>query len=94
MLADLEEKKPDTVTPFVIVNFSHHEHLYLPWDHVIAFAEKDFNEGEILEIYTMEELKSYIPRNWIPKRQRQEKMTELFENPFMRKNDDFRKTPV
>ena len=30
MLADLKDRKADTVTPFVIVNFSHHEHLHLP----------------------------------------------------------------
>ena len=40
MIADLQDKVPNTVTPFVIVNFSHHEHLHLPKDHVVAFAEK------------------------------------------------------
>ena len=29
MLADLKDKKQDTVTPFVIVNFSHHKYLHL-----------------------------------------------------------------
>ena len=56
MIADLKEREHNTVTPFVIVNFSHHEHLYLPKDHVVAFAEKDCNEGEVLEICTMEQL--------------------------------------
>ena len=46
MLADLKDKKPDTVTSFVIVNFSHHEYLHLAKDHVVAFAEKDCNEDE------------------------------------------------
>ena len=41
MIADLKERGPNTVTPFVIVNFSHHKHLHLPKDHVVAFAEKD-----------------------------------------------------
>ena len=41
MVADLKEREPNTVTPFVIVNFSHHEHLHLPKDHVVAFAEKE-----------------------------------------------------
>ena len=53
MIADLKDRKPDTVTPFMIVNFSHHEYLHLPKDHVVAFAEKDCNEGEVLEICTM-----------------------------------------
>ena len=54
MIADLKDRPADAVTPFVIVNFSHHEHLHLPKDHVVAFAEKDSNEGEVLEICTME----------------------------------------
>ena len=29
MIADLKEREPNTVTPFIIVNFSHHEHLHL-----------------------------------------------------------------
>ena len=49
MIADLKERGPNTVTPFVIVNFSRHEHLHLPKDYVVAFAEKDCNEGEMLE---------------------------------------------
>ena len=85
MIADLKDKVPNTVTPFVIVNFSHHEHLHLPKDHVVAFAEKDCNEGEILEICTMEQLKKDLPRNWIPERKCQEKLSEFFENPFMQK---------
>ena len=35
-----------------------------------------------------------LPRNWIPERQCQEKMTELFKNPFMQKKDDFLKSPA
>ena len=42
----------------------------------------------------MEELEQELPRNWIPECQRQEKMTELFENPFMKKKDDFLKSPA
>ena len=56
MIADLKDKKPNTVTPFVIVNLNHHEHLHLPKDHIIAIAKRDSNEGEVLEICTMEEL--------------------------------------
>ena len=66
MIADLKERELNTVTPFVIVNFSHHKHLHLPKDHIVAFAEKDCNEGEVLEICTMEQLE--LPRNWIPER--------------------------
>ena len=94
MIADLKDRPADAVTPFVIVNFSHHEHLHLPKDHVVAFAEKDSNEGEVLEICTMEQLEKEIPRNWIPSRKRQEKMNEFFENPFMTRKDDFVKSPA
>ena len=41
MIADLKDREPNTITLFVIVNFSHHEHLHLPKDHVVAFTEKD-----------------------------------------------------
>ena len=40
------------------------------------------------------ELENEIPRNWIPKRKVEEKMSELFEKPFMRKKDDFLKSPA
>ena len=40
MIADLKDKEPNTVTPFVIVNFSHHEHLHLPKDHVSGLCRK------------------------------------------------------
>ena len=94
MIADLKEREPNTVTPFVIVNFSQHEHLHLPRDHVVAFAEKDCKEGEVLEICTMEQLEKELPRNWIPERKQQEKFCEFLENPFMQKDDDFLKSPA
>ena len=94
MIADLKDREPNTVTPFVIVNFSHHEHLHLPKDHVVVFVEKDCNEGEVLEICTMEQLEKDLPRNWIPERKCQEKLSEFFENPFMQKEDDFLKSPA
>ena len=94
MIADLKERKPNTVTPFVIVNFSHHEHLHLPKDHVVAFTEKDCKEGEVLEICTMEQLEKELPRNWIPERKWQEKFSEFLKNPFMQKDNDFLKSPA
>ena len=94
MIADLKDRQADAVTPFIIVNFSHHEHLHLPKNHVVAFAEKYSNEGEVLEICTMEQLEKEIPRNWIPSRKRQEKMNEFFENPFETRKDDFLKSPA
>ena len=94
MIADLKDGEPNTVTPFVIVNFSQHEHLHLPKDHIVAFAEKDCNEGKVLEICTMEQLEKDLPRNWIPERKCQEKLSEFFENPFMQKEDDFLKSPA
>ena len=94
MIADLSEKKNGNTTPFIIVNFSHHEYLHLPRDHVVAFTERDGNKGEVLELCTMEELEQELPRNWIPKRKVDEKLTKLFENPFMRKKDDLLKSPA
>ena len=94
MIADLMEREPNTVRPFVIVNFSHHKHLNLPKDHVVAFTEKDCSEGEVLEICTMEQLEKELPRNLIPERKRQEKFSEFFENPFMQNDDDFLKSPA
>ena len=94
MIADLKDREPNTVTPFIIVNFSHHEHLHLPKDHVVAFPGNDCNEGEVLEICTMEQLEKDLPRNWIPERKQQEKLSEFFENPFMQKEDDFLKSPA
>ena len=94
MIADLKDREPNATTPFVIVNFSHHEHLHLSKDHIVAFTEKDCNEGEVLEICTMEQLERDIPRNWIPERKRQEKLSEFFENPFGKKDNDFLKSPA
>ena len=42
----------------------------------------------------MEEIEQELPQNWIPECQRQEKMTELFEIPFMKNKDDFLKSPA
>ena len=94
MIADLKNREQNAVTPFIIVNFSHHEHLHLPKDHVVAFAEKDCNEGEVLEICTMEQLEKDLPRNWIPERKCQEKLNEFFENPFMQKEGNILKSPA
>ena len=94
MIVDLKDREPNTVIPFLIVNFSHHEHLHLPKDHVVAFTEKDCNEGEVLEICTMEQLEKELPRKWIQERKRQEKLSEFFENLFMQKEDDFLKSPA
>ena len=49
MIADLKDREQNNIIPLVIINFSHHKHLHLPKDHVVAFAEKDCNDGEILE---------------------------------------------
>ena len=68
MIADLKDREANTVMPFIIVNLSHHKHLHLPKDHIVAFAEKDCNEGEVLEISTMEQLEKDLLRNWIPER--------------------------
>ena len=49
LYSDLAEKGKDTVTPYVIVNLSSTENLYLPKQHVVAFAEKDDTDGEIFQ---------------------------------------------
>ena len=67
LVADLKDKKEGNTTPFILDNFSHHEYLHLPKDHVVAFGEKDCTEGEVLELCTMEELEQELARNWIPK---------------------------
>ena len=61
--ADLFEKRKDTVTPYVIINLSSTEHLYLPKKQVVAFAEKDDTDGEIFEIDNLDT----TPRTWVPK---------------------------
>ena len=94
MITDLQDREPNTVMPFIIIKFSHHKHLHLPKDHIVAFAEKDCNDGEVLEICTMEQLERDFPQNWIPERKHQEKLGEFFKNPFMQKEDDFLKSPV
>ena len=76
------------------MNFSHHKHLHHPKDHVVAFTEKDCNAEEVLEICTMKQLEKDLPRNWIPERKRQEKLSEFFENPFTQKEDDLLKSPA
>ena len=93
MIANLKDREPNTVTPFVIVNFRHHKHLHLLKDHIVTFAEKDCNDGEVLEICSMEQFERELPRNWIPERKRQEKLSDFFEKPFMQKEDDFLKSP-
>ena len=60
----------------------------------MAFAEKDCEEGEVLEICTMEQLEKELPRNWIPERKQQEEFREFLQNPFMQKDDDFLKSPA
>ena len=64
--ADLAEKRKDTVTPYVIINLSSTENLYLPKKLVVAFAEKDDTNGEVLEIDNLDT----APRNWVPEQTR------------------------
>ena len=63
--ADLAEKRNDTVTPYVIINLSSTENLYLPnlpMKHFVASAEKDNTNGEVFEI----DCQDTAPRNWVP----------------------------
>ena len=61
MIADLRDRTPNAVTPFVIVNFSHHKYLHLPKDQCHSIHRKDNNESDVFEICTMEELEKEIP---------------------------------
>ena len=65
--ANLAEKREDTVTPYVIINLSSTENLYLPKKHVVAFAERDDTDGKVFEIDNLDT----APRNWVPERTRQ-----------------------
>ena len=62
--ANLAEKRKDMVTPYVIINLSSTENLYLPKKHVIAFAEKDDTDSKVFEIDSLDT----APRNWVPER--------------------------
>ena len=62
--ADLEEKRKDTMTPYMIINLSSTEHLYRPKKHVVAFAEKDDTDGEVFEIDNLDT----TPKNWVAER--------------------------
>ena len=56
-------QKERKYNPLLIVNFSHQEYLHLPKDHMVAFAEKECLEGEVIELCMMEELENDLPRN-------------------------------
>ena len=47
------------VTPYVIINLSSTENLYVPKKHVVAFADKDDTDGEVFEIDSLDT----APRN-------------------------------
>ena len=64
--ADLAEKRKDTVTPYVIINLSSTENLYLPKKHIVAFAERDDTNGEVIKITNLDT----APRNWVPEQTR------------------------
>ena len=64
--ADLAKKREDTVTPYVIINLSSTENLYLLKKHVVAFAEKDNTDGEVSKIDNLDA----APRNWVPEQTR------------------------
>ena len=70
MYADLSKRAKDTVFPYQIVNLSSTENLYLPKNHVVAFAERDEIEGDVFDIEEVLELEMLdtTPRMWVPKR--------------------------
>ena len=93
MIADLKERGPNTVTPFVIVNFSHHEHLHLPKDHVVAFRERLQQRRNARNLHHGTTRKR-ATQELDTRKKMQEKFSEFFENPFMQKDDDFLKSPA
>ena len=62
--ADLAKKRKDMVTPYMMINLSSTEHLYLPKKYVVAFAEKDDTDSKVFEIDNLDT----TPRNWVPER--------------------------
>ena len=71
LYADLSTKRKDDKIPFSIANLSNEEHLYLPKDFVVGFAEKDTRTGEVFGIaYDEEEIQIDVAecRNWLPQR--------------------------
>ena len=70
LYADLSKRAKDTVFPYQIVNLSSTENLYLPKNHVVAFAERDEIEGDVFDIEEVLELEMLdtTPRMWVPKR--------------------------
>ena len=70
LYADLSKRAKDTVFPYQIVNLSSTENLYLPKNHVVAFAERDEIEGDVFDIEEVLEIEMLdtTPRMWVPKR--------------------------
>ena len=62
LFADLSERTKDSITPSVIVNLTNDQYLEFPENHVVAFTEKDYTEGEVFKIEQVD----ITPRNWIP----------------------------
>ena len=69
LYADLSKRAKDTVFPYQIVNLSSTENLYLPKNHVVAFAERDKIEGDVFDIEEVLEIEMLdtTPRMWVPK---------------------------
>ena len=77
LYADLATRKKGDKMPFSITNLSNEEHLYLPKDFVVGFAEKDEQEGEVFRIECDPDDigiqdQPLECKNWIPQRQQGE----------------------
>ena len=62
--ADLSKRKKEMVTPFVMINLSTTQNVRLKNGTVVAFAEKDETEGEVVHLESIDT----TPRHWVPKR--------------------------
>ena len=94
MIADLKDREPNATTPFVIINFSHHEHLHLPKHHVVAFTEKDCKRRRSVRNLHHGTTRKRYSQKLDTRKKATEKLSEFFENPFGKKDNDFLKSPA
>ena len=62
MHADLSQKTEDSICPLQITNLSNDQHIELPRNHVVAFAQKD--NVEIESCFSIDNVNP-TPRHWI-----------------------------
>ena len=68
MHADLSQRTEDSVCPLQVINLSNDQHIELPRNYVVAFAQKD--DVEIESCFSIDSVDP-TPRHWIPRRSQQ-----------------------